>query len=287
MQKKFKCTVRILSIILSILMLFELLPIQVLASAQTAGLGGATPGAETTATTESALPAEESDILLEIPEKRDEYTKVYLRGDSRYTAVVSSVPLHYLDDGEWIDIDNTLTETSVNGQTVFTNTANPFRVNFPELISEDVPIRIENGVYAISFYVNGIADSSISFIDTSPVEEPADSTAEIDAELTKNNSTVEYTNILNDTDIQYTVSSKSIKENIIVHTPSAVQSAYSFTVSAPGLQAIREENGSIHFKSADGDDIFFIPAPVMTDDAGAVSSEIGLRCQRAAAGSIP
>lgn len=137
MQKKFKCTVRILSIILSILMLFELLPIQVLASAQTAGLNGSTPDAEATGTTESALPAEKSDILLEIPEKRDEYTKVYLRGGSRYTAVVSSVPLHYLDDGEWVDIDNTLTETSVNGQAVFTNTANPFRVDFPELISED------------------------------------------------------------------------------------------------------------------------------------------------------
>lgn len=50
-----------------------------------------------------------NEILCEVTEKRDEHTKVYQKADGTYTAMISSQPLHYMQNGEWLDIDNTFT----------------------------------------------------------------------------------------------------------------------------------------------------------------------------------
>lgn len=45
---------------------------------------------------------------VEITSMRSEYEKHYDNGDGTYTAYVDTMPLHYYEDGKWIDIDNTL-----------------------------------------------------------------------------------------------------------------------------------------------------------------------------------
>ena len=45
---------------------------------------------------------------VEVVSMRSEYEKHYDNGDGTYPAYIDTVPLHYYENGEWLDIDNTL-----------------------------------------------------------------------------------------------------------------------------------------------------------------------------------
>lgn len=50
-------------------------------------------------------------ILKELDDKREANVKHYLLDNMTYEAVVYDEPVHYLEDGQWKDIDNSLSET--------------------------------------------------------------------------------------------------------------------------------------------------------------------------------
>lgn len=50
---------------------------------------------------------EKAEIVCEVPEKRDEYSKTYKRADGSYTSIISQVPLHTYEDGQWNEIVDT------------------------------------------------------------------------------------------------------------------------------------------------------------------------------------
>lgn len=50
---------------------------------------------------------EKAEIVCEVPEKRDEYSKTYKRADGSYTSIISQVPLHAYEDGQWNEIVDT------------------------------------------------------------------------------------------------------------------------------------------------------------------------------------
>lgn len=60
--------------------------------------------------TESVTPETQGDteIIRELEEKRNENTKYFLKNDGTYEAVLYEDPVHYLKDGKWADIDNSL-----------------------------------------------------------------------------------------------------------------------------------------------------------------------------------
>jgi len=58
---------------------------------------------------------EQSEIVCEVPEKRDEFSKTYKRADGSFTSVISKTPVHKLEKGEWEDIDNSL---EANGEAI-------------------------------------------------------------------------------------------------------------------------------------------------------------------------
>lgn len=60
--------------------------------------------------TESVTPETQGDteIIRELEEKRNENTKYFLKNDGTYEAVLYEDPIHYLKDGKWADIDNSL-----------------------------------------------------------------------------------------------------------------------------------------------------------------------------------
>ena len=96
-----------------------------------------------------------AEVLYEVKEKRDEYSKVFKRDDGTYTAVVSDTPLHYDNDGVWEDIDNTL----VRDGSVLTNGAGELSVELPAEISESDAVSVKNGSNEISFTMNDIEES--------------------------------------------------------------------------------------------------------------------------------
>ena len=112
--------IRMLAFILVIIMMLEMGPMQVFAT----GSGATTEYADTIASEETA-PAEDAKIPEvyiegEVTELRSEYEKHYRLTDGSFMAVQYQVPVHYEDEGQWVDIDNTLEAvTMFSGDTVY------------------------------------------------------------------------------------------------------------------------------------------------------------------------
>ena len=65
------------------------------------------------------ISAEDTTVLGEIAEYRDESEKHFRMSDGSFIAVNYGMPVHYTEDGEeWIDIDNTLILQNSSGDAV-------------------------------------------------------------------------------------------------------------------------------------------------------------------------
>ena len=82
--------------------------------------------------------SEKAEIVCEVEEKREEYSKTYKRADGSYTTVFSQTPIHTLKDGEWKEIDNTLK----TDEGILKNTDGSFDIEFPKTISENEKITV-------------------------------------------------------------------------------------------------------------------------------------------------
>ena len=207
---------------------------------------------------------EQSEIICEVPEKRDEYSKTYKRADGSFTTILSKSPLHKLQEGEWKDIDNSLKSDG----DIITNSDGAFDVEFPETINDNEKITITNGNESISFSVNDV-ESAKSSIQTNETTEDL-----IQQDLEKTVSQITYENVEENTDMQYIVSSNSVKENIIVSNKESLKTTYSFDIEKGDLEAEFDKERNIVFKNNKNETVFVIPAPVMTDARNGVSYDI-------------
>ena len=81
---------------------------------------------------------------VEIMSLRSEFGKQFDNGDGTITSYVNSVPIHYLDDGEWKEIDNTLIPDE-NGY--YTNKANSFNVSLPsKMLIDNCDDNLKNAI---------------------------------------------------------------------------------------------------------------------------------------------
>ena len=215
---------------------------------------------------------ENAEIVCEIEEKREEYSKTYKRADGSYTTVISQTPIHTLKDGEWKEIDNTL---KTEGE-ILKNTEGAFDIEFPKIISENEKITVTNNGESIAFSVNNI-DSSSAVV-TTPETDEKDI---IEEDLSKTVSELTYESVDKNTDVQYVVSSGFVKENIIVNEKSGLKDTYSFDIEKGNLTAALDDGNNLIFKNEKKEVAFTIPAPVMTDANNAVSYDIDVKVANA------
>ncbi len=208
-----------------------------------------------------------SEIVCELTEKRDEFSKTYKRTDGSFTTIYSSSPIHTLEEGKWINVDNTLKIED----NVIKNLNGVFDVQFPETISENEKITVTNNGESIAFSVNDIADSSA--VVTTP--ETNESNV-IEKDLSKTVSEITYESVDNKTDVQYVVSPEFVKENIIINDKSAVKDTYSFDIEKGNLTVALDDENNVAFKNTENEIVFTIPAPVMSDAEGNISYDIGV-----------
>ena len=88
---------KILSLLLSVLIVMQIVPFSTFAFEETSDIPSYT------VSTENGL-NETPDILYEVVEKRDMYTKVYKMTDGSFCEIKSFSPVHEFVDGEWIEI---------------------------------------------------------------------------------------------------------------------------------------------------------------------------------------
>lgn len=276
MKKGLKTMVKVLSVFLTVLMVLQIAPMQLIANAYTEAMAIKNMPREdvTTFASDEDFSAE---ILYEVEEKRDEFTKVYKKNDGSYTAMVSSEPLHFIQDGKWTDIDNTLVSSVENGKSVFKNTNSMFDIMFPEELSHDSGIEIKNDEYSLSFSLQNIEISQVEITEnTNNYADTNENNQQIKEQLKTQSDSALYENVMPETDIEYSISSNKIKENIIINQPSAIKEQYSFNLSAEGLTGVVENDNSVSFLNADGEKIFYIPAPFMKDASEVTSLNIDI-----------
>ena len=213
-----------------------------------------------------------SEIVREVPEKRDEYSKTYKRADGSFTSVLSKTPIHKLEDGEWKEINNTLKEV---GRTI-TNTDGAFDVEFPETITENEQITVTNNGESIAFSVNDIGNADGVLEESQTTE-----TDVIKQDLDKTVSQITYEAVDENTDIQYIVAPSYVKENIIVSDKASLKESYSFDIEKGELSAELDSENNLIFKNSENETVFTIPAPVMTDALNTVCYDIEVTVENA------
>ena len=243
-------------------------------------------------------------ILHEEIEKRDAYTKHFRLSDGSFLAASYEEPVHFLQDGEWTDIDNSLV-ASENG---YVNKTNSYQVEFQS--AQNAAYTLEKDGYSIALtYVPNVSASSAVLYSQAKVPQisiqngaeylefavaNADTAAEallqgqtgitaealLEAKQQQNalnlaqredkltakkvTSQIEYQNVVGQTDIEYIIQPNSIKENIIIESASSSY-RYTFTLNAGSLTPELLEDGSIVLKNNEAEVIFTMPAPFMYD----------------------
>ena len=242
------------------------------------------------------LPAQ---IVREVPELREESVKHFLCDDGSYIAATYAEPVHYNENGVWKEIDNRLilnsNKLSASGEPTYTTRAG-LAVSIPQNFADGQKITAENKGYEISFGVKadqaGVAigrGASVVAVDelmsnagaqvsaapqsVSSVVADAELTADVIEErnaelmLVENQAgAVQYRNILPSTNLEYAVTSSSVKESIVVREPQS-EYKYYFDMDLDGLTPVENNDGSISLtESGDtANEIFWIEAPYMYD----------------------
>lgn len=239
---------------------------------------------ETSPEAAALSPVREEDTAL-----RGEYEKHFVREDGSYVAVSYSEPVHYLENGQWKEIDNTLIEATANGTRRLATRDGLADVSFSKTAGGRLA-RIEQGGHTLSWSVSAAAAPELSPSPSARASapsqawlynlnpqiqarvEPMTETAEAQDEfvrLTARNaaSQVVYENVLDTgVDIRYTVSPTRVKEDILLHSPKDIAS-YIITLQAPGLSAVQLEDGTVVFHDSREEEVFRILPVYMYDSA--------------------
>ena len=194
---------------------------------------------------------------------REINTKHFRLPDGSYVAAQYPYAVHYVaEDGSLVDINNALSD--VGGGMYANENA---RVKFSKKISGSAALfELKDGSTKLTLSLIG-ANKGTGGIVTNGTDAEEDTELQKMMNLEALSSTVLYPDALDGVDLEYIVSSLSIKENIIVKEQKESYS-YSFELKLNGLTAELSESGDILIY--DGDTAkYVIPSPVVYDASGA------------------
>ena len=252
---------RVLSMILSMLIIFYMVPITV--SAKEAD-EESLPSGEAAETVDTAIADDvrsKNSEIYEVVDLREANAKHFRLADGSYALAHYDYPVHYIDEyGDYVDIDNRLSDS---GSEFSTENA---RVKFIKKITGNGNIftlhennaKITMGLVGAEKKTAGVVTSvgnSDDYIE--------DALGKL-TNLENISSTIRYSDILDGVDIEYIVHSLNIKENIIVKERKDSYS-YTFTIELNNLEAVLSDDGNVYISNTDGEVKYIIPAPVVYD----------------------
>ena len=211
-------------------------------------------------------------IVAEIEDERSEYVKRFRMNDGSFMAVQYEIPVHYLDsEGKWVDYDNRLDSNTDDGAEVFDNRSSNLDIKLSKKSKENNMVKIKSDDYMISWgYVNAEKVNGTIIADDSAGELTEN---EKFTDLQNVTSEVVYYDIFDDVDIQYIVSSLGVKENIILGSEKA-QRSFEVKYKVNNLNAQQIDDKTISLIDKNGDTVYTIKAPFMTDADGDVNTDV-------------
>jgi len=293
---------RILSIGLAVLFMFSAFPMAVSSQDEVLSEAAASEAeVSNAAISEAAI----SEIVREDISKREECVKHFDCADGGTIAVLYAGPVHYQENGQWKDIDNSLvlSENVFNGamRATYVPRAGALPVSIPLDLADGKKITLSSNGFTVGFAPSA-ANQGISLQSTATVTAVDALASNISARSndgsTSNNfaktqqevireyndeimalenlsSAVVYKNVFQSTDMEVIVGSTGIKQYLVVDTPQAGY-IYYYDIDLGGLVPAAQEDGSILlFEPGNTEEaIFIIHAPYMYDSQGEYSDAV-------------
>ena len=232
-----------------------------------------------------SLPAFSSSIInaeekepTEIISLRSEYGKQFDNGDGTITSYINTVPIHYWDNDEWVEIDNSLI-LDENGN--YINKCSSLDITIPSIITisndlsaYDPNIQLEYNGYKLSISLEQILDNNPNeYVEATLIDKNADVGVReniphgMKDSFEKVVSSVEYDSICDGTDLFMDIRPDSFCESFYYEKDSVIPDSLTFFVNADGLLAKQNENNEITFEDSSGNSVFTIPVPIITDSS--------------------
>lgn len=216
--------------------------------------------------------------------KRTENAKYIRMSDGSYYVAMYNNAVHYQDEnGDWQDIDNTLSGSSASDSDDIAGVATnkgKHAVKFANNSNSSKLVAIKQDKYKISFNLVGANNNKAATV-TNPAAHSEDATElEKITVLNKMISSVKYADILDGVDLEYVVSGNDVKENIIVKEKAEAY-AYQFDMKLNKLVAETQADGTIALKDdKSGEVVYTIDIPYMFDANGEYSKAVTYTLER-------
>ncbi len=296
-----KRVIKILSVIMATVMFFSVFTAANPAIAAEIQEAELTEESQTTEASESTDNGEaEVEILNEITDLRDEYTKHFRQSDGSYVAAEYSSPVHYLKNGKWVEYDFTLKEKSLS-EDVYTPASTDIPVEFPSQITKDgnneisvdvadttisfAPKKSQKGLKTASGDVvqtDELVSAEISNTDTVNTfslkrEENSEKEESNPLGVDKRKGAFKYDNVFNNVSLEYELSGNVLKESIVLEKAQG-KNAFEFTMDFGGLYPRKEQDGSIVLYTDSGCTMAqsVIAPPYMIDSKGVCSEDVSM-----------
>ena len=311
MQSRFT---KILSIILTLAILINLLPRQVLGAEFQSLSQTGTDNSDIVHFYQNQMgDPGTATIIGENKDARTQFSKEYLMSNGMSLAVVYPEAVHYEKNGQWEEIDNTLKTVGAGSNAMLTNTAGAWQVAFPSLLTGSNHVSITKDGYTLSFGLAGELRSNGELMSSemgSIIDMIGNVSQEIELLITEANtvnaiieeldltamresmeypetfvdtlfSKLRYENVYNNTDIEYDLNSSQVKESIILEAYDASLQGYRYTLNTGELIPVLEEDSSITLYAPDGETVIMtMPAPYLVDNNGVRNEDIEVVLQQ-------
>ncbi len=268
MKKNVNPALRLLATVMTVLTLIYALPLGALAAYVDSGESAATSNAAP----EASVPSVEhltDGVVYELTSLRDEYSKHFRLTDGSNIAVSYSDAVHYLDGGEWRQIDNTL---ELRGSTYVAENEHTFF--FPASSSAGYLAGVTDGHHRLRFSAAS-GSGTAPLLTARPAKVAAPEPVSSPLEVGGTRSSVRFDGLLNGIDYEYVLSGNTLYENIVLASPASIQESFAFLVYTDHLTASLAADGAVDFlDSASGKLVYRIPRSYMEDAVGAYSGEV-------------
>lgn len=255
-------------------------------------------------------------ITKEITEQRTKNSKKFQKDDGSFEVAEYPEQIHYLENGKWEDIDNSLADTKdQDGNDCLQNKKNDFKVKISKDVASKKLVNLQKDKYDVSWNLQKTNKSEAAIANADETKLDDEIMKTVDAEVNKDKelsaesntdkeeaksiltenekiktlkkvtSNVNFANAFENTDLQYILKGSEVKENLILNKKTD-NVAYSFNINVKNLKGVLQKDKSIIFyDSADVNKaVFKIDAPVMYDKSGNISSNINITLNTAADG---
>lgn len=188
---------------------------------------------------------------IEILEKRGKREKHFLRKNGEIIAKMYSDDIHFMKNGIYEEIDNTLLDKNE----FYINKNNDYKVYFPKNTKNYI-MKFERDNNYIEFYLKNCNDTIITKLEDS----------------NKLQSSIKYENVLKDITLEYLICPTKVKENIILKNKNCDLNNIKYFLKT-NLELKLQDNKSI-IAIKDRQAIFTLDAPYMFDSNNSINNNV-------------